>query len=97
MIVGLYLLALAFGVYFGGICLGEFVFTDHTFPALLHLSSVLWDNQVLYQQEAGYKLSGQSPYLRQRPHLFCQLLIAGIIVWDFESLVIVEFLTFFSE
>lgn len=47
MIVGLYLLALAFGVYFGGICLGEFVFTDHTFPALLHLSSVLWDNQVL--------------------------------------------------
>lgn len=32
---------LAFGVYFGGICLGEFVFTDHTFPALLHLSSVL--------------------------------------------------------
>lgn len=41
MIVGLYLLALAFGVYFGGICLGEFVFTDYTFPALLHLCSVL--------------------------------------------------------
>lgn len=35
MIVGRYLLALGFSVYFGCICLGEFVFTDHTFPALL--------------------------------------------------------------
>lgn len=39
--MNVYLLALALSVYIGSICLGEFVFTDHTFPALLHLCSVL--------------------------------------------------------